>query len=800
MTTLNTISNRWPTFLHRCVISCCLLWLCLPALGAEQIEPSWRPNPLPTASASWPIVMADQRQVRVLLSQATSAQQVRLLLLLQQPQAALQAIDKLRTTQQQLRANANPFALLPYELLAKAALAKPLGASASLTDEQGFALVFAEHFRDLSDVEAHQASAFFVRDPSQNLVQLQQLHQQLNNTEQKTALPQTNAKTKALQLDYFVAYADYYLLSKAWQWALPLLAADRHRRYQIVSDVQIPTQDGVVVSAIIVRSKKKTAPAPVILSASIYANDAVYLQHAIAAAARGYVGVVSFSRGKRTSTATITPYENETSDVSAVINWLSRQPWSDGRVGMYGGSYLGYTQWAAVRELPAALKTIVPAAAAMPGQGLPMENNIFLNANYAWPFFVSNGRYDDPKAYSRHNDREVNRRWYQSGRAYRDIDQLAGEQFTGQPNPWLQKWLQHPAYDQYWQAMVPTAMDYKKLKIPVLSLTGYYDDGQISALQYVKSHYANNAAAEHYVVIGPYDHLTAQHGTNELLLRGYPLDPVAHLSPLDLTFSWFDYVFKGKAKPALLQDYVNYQLMDDNSWRHAPSLAALQQKSQRFYFAPKQQAELLQLTQQVPTSHCATEVCILATQIVDFSDRKQSYNQHYYPWPLLQAAFKPANGLVLQTAPFEQPMIYAGHLTASLRLRLNKKDVDLGLTLFEVRPDGQYFHLGYLLGRASYASDPAKRQLLTPAAVQTVRLQYGRMNGKKIAKGSRLLLLANINLNPDSQINYGTGREVSDETIQDAADPLQLEWLTGSFVELPIRPWTPTSSETASSE
>ena len=71
---------------------------------------------------------------------------------------------------------------------------------------------------------------------------------------------------------------------------------------------------------------------------------------------------------------------------------------------------------------------------------------------------------------------------------------------------------------------------------------------------------------------------------------------------------------------------------------------------------------------------------------------------------------------------------------------------------------------------------------------------------KKIAKGSRLLLLANINLNPDSQINYGTGREVSDETIQDAADPLQLEWLTGSFVELPIRPWTPASSETASSE
>ncbi|OBP16939.1 hypothetical protein A5320_01415 [Rheinheimera sp. SA_1] len=573
------------------------------------------------------------------------------------------------------------------------------------------------------------------------------------------------------------------MLSKVQQQAAPLVDADRNRRYHIDTKVLITTSEGIELSAIVVRSKSRSEPLPAVLSASIYADEAANLQHAITAAARGYVGVMSDSRGKRFSRARITPYENETKDVTAVIDWLSRQPWCDGRVAMYGGSYLGYTQWAAAKNLPKALKTIVPAAAAIPGQGLPMENNIFLNANYAWPFFVSNGRYDDNQAYRTHNDNEVNQRWYQSGRAYRDFDQIAG-----QANPWLQKWLQHPAFDSYWQSMVPTAAEYKNLHIPVLSLTGYYDDGQISALQYVRDHQRYNPTAEHYLVIGPYDHFGAQHGSNDVLLREYPLDKVAHLDVLALTFSWFDYVLKGQPKPALLKDKVNYQLMDDNSWQHAPSLAALASAPQRFYFAAKTTQGEYGLTTTKPTYDEAAKTAVIATQRIDFKDRSQSYNQHYYPWPLLQPAFVPENGLLLQTEPLLEAMELAGTFSASLLLRLNKKDVDLGLTLFEVTPEGRYFNLSYLLGRASFAKDPGQRQLLQPGKPQRVVLQRSRMIGKKIAKGSRLLLLANVNLNAFAQINYGTGGDVSAESIADAGEALKLEWLAGSYIELPLRP------------
>ncbi|MBU2180103.1 MAG: CocE/NonD family hydrolase [Gammaproteobacteria bacterium] len=758
---------------------------------ANTPVPAWQPRPLPSLEQGVQLTDKEQVIIRSLIAAAPKLQQLRLQLLLNENQTALTTLLQWRSEQQHQRANANPFALMQFELLARARLTK-------LDFKNALPLVFNEQISPLTDQQAHQATAFVSSNPAQHIELLQELHQQLRaeisqqsqletevNPPEKVVIgsdttPKVSEKAQAntiaeLQRRYFSAFADYYLLSPVLQLAEPLVNKDRQLRYIIDTQVMITTPAGIKLSAMVVRSKGQVLPQPAILTASIYADEKGNLRHAIAAAAHGYVGVVSDSRGKRLSTEKITPYENETADVSAVIDWLSRQPWCDGQVAMYGGSYLGFTRWAAAKNLPKALKTIVPAVAAIPGQGLPMENNIFLNANYAWPFYVSNGRYNDNKAYSAQDWDDVSERWYQSGRSYRDFDQ-----FAGQPNPWLQKWLQHPAFDGYWQSLVPNAAEYTKLKIPVLTLTGYYDDGQISALQYLKDHTANNPDAEHYLVIGPYDHFSAQHGTSATTLRDYQLDQVAHIDISALTFDWFDYVLKGKAKPKLLKDKINYQLMGTNRWAHAPSIAALSAQH-RFYFGDKT-AEGFYALQSAPTKKP-----VIAAQQIDFKDRSQSYNQHYYPWPIQQNAFTPDNGLALMSAPLPEEMEIAGTFSGELHIKINKQDVDLGLTLFEVTETGAYFHLSYWLGRASYANHPATRRLLKPGQAETVVFSRSRMTGKKIAKGSRLLLLANVNLNANAQINYGTGKDVSDETVADAAQPLLLEWLPQSFIDLPLR-------------
>lgn len=108
--------------------------------------------------------------------------------------------------------------------------------------------------------------------------------------------------------------------------------------------------------------------------------------------------------------------------------------------------------------------------------------------------------------------------------------------------------------------MVPTPVEYTKINIPVLSTTGYYDGSQIGAIQYFKLHTKYNKNANHYFVIGPYDHWGGQRKPAKNLM-GYEIDSIANISMMTLAYDWLDYILKGKPKPELLKNKFNYQVM-----------------------------------------------------------------------------------------------------------------------------------------------------------------------------------------------------------------------------------------------
>jgi uncharacterized protein len=127
-----------------------------------------------------------------------------------------------------------------------------------------------------------------------------------------------------------------------------------------------------------------------------------------------------------------------------------------------------------------------------------------------------------------------------------------------------------------------------------------------------------------------------------------------------------------------------------------------------------------------------------------------------------------------------------GLFSATLRALVNKKDLDLAVVLYEAMPDGKYFHLSSTVQRASYAADMSRRQLLTPGKVATIRLDRTLLVSRQLSKGSRLLVVVDVNRGPFAQVNYGTGRDVSDESIVDAKEPLRVEWFNDSYIEVPI--------------
>jgi uncharacterized protein len=556
----------------------------------------------------------------------------------------------------------------------------------------------------------------------------------------------------------------------------PLLRSDAERRYVIRDDVLIATPNGGQISAVVVRKRGVTARQPAALVFTIYADPVDYVRRMQYAASRGYVGVAAFTRGKARSPNRIVPYEYDGRDADAVIEWIARQPWSNGKVGMYGGSYNGFTQWAALKHPPAALKTIVPYVANNPGDGLPMENNVFLLVNYPWAFYVTGNKFTDDAAYADPRRRNVAALWYASGRRYRDVDKV-----DGKPNPWYRRWLAHPSYDAFWQGMLPYKDEFARITIPVLTFTGWYDDGQNSALNFVRDHYAFNPRAEHYVVVGPWDHLGTQGTVKPAVLRGYAIDPVAQLDTTKLTFEWFDYVLRGARKPTLLQDKINYEVMGANVWRHAPSLDRMSPSRLRLYLTTRRTARDAYVLSPAPPVKQPGRL----VQRVDFADRK-TQNNDSYPFPIVGKKPNLSNGFQLLTAPFTVPATISGRFTGTIKLEMNKRDVDVGVVLYELMPDGRLFQLSYYIGRASYAADPTKRRLLRPGVPQTLAFTDSRAVSRRVQAGSRLLLTLNVNKNSHAQINYGTGKDVSDEDIRDAAVPLQIEWLTGTSFTIPI--------------
>ncbi|WP_104733786.1 CocE/NonD family hydrolase [Hanstruepera ponticola] len=563
------------------------------------------------------------------------------------------------------------------------------------------------------------------------------------------------------------------------------------KAYLVQDSVLITTRDGAKVSAIIVRSKAEIKPQPAILFHTIYTRTED-INRAYEAADKGYIGVVSYTRGKHLSPNEITPYVHEGQDVYDVIDWIAKQAWSNSKVGMYGGSYAGFVQWASMKEaVHPALKTIVPSVAAAPGIAEPMENGVYFNFHYPWWHYVTNNKTLDTVSYyngKRWNDLYFN--WYTEGVAYKRLDSLDGE-----PNPGFNETLEHPTFDAYWKNMtLYNQADFSKIDIPILSTTGYYDGGQFGTMHYLKSHYQYNPNAEHYLLIGPYSHFGAQELPEKHIL-GYDIDPVAQIDIKNLIFEWFDYIFKDAQKPALLQDKINYQVMGANTWKHAASLDNMATDSLQVYFSNHRSGVAFKSTYDTGNlgvnEHFSLSESADATnyiqQIIDLSDRSQ------FSWNLsgdrsiVSETLTVGQGFSFATEPFDEDVEITGAIRGVLNVSINKKDFDCNVLLYEQTAEGKFFSLTLpFTTRASMSQDKEHRNLLTPNEKTAIPISNFRMTSKKLKKGSRLVVVINGIKHPFSQINYGTGKAVSDETIQDAGEPLEIKWYADSFLTIPI--------------
>jgi predicted acyl esterase len=242
---------------------------------------------------------------------------------------------------------------------------------------------------------------------------------------------------------------------------------------------------------------------------------------------------------------------------------------------------------------------------------------------------------------------------------------------------------------------------------------------------------------------------------------------------------------RGAKKPSLLKDKINYEVMGANEWRHAPSLEKMSSQTLTLYLTDVKTTDRYQsvdnyrLAQEKPSKPGFLE------QTVDFADRKTT-NNDYYPSLIVGRQPDLSSGYVFVSEPFEEPVSINGIFSGEIKAAINKKDMDVGVVFYELMPDGKLFQLSYFLGRASYAKDMTVRNLLTPGKVESIPFDRTRMVSRQLSRGSRLFVTLNVNKGTFEQINYGTGKDVSDESISDAKEPLMIKWRTDSYVKIPI--------------
>jgi putative CocE/NonD family hydrolase len=553
--------------------------------------------------------------------------------------------------------------------------------------------------------------------------------------------------------------------------------------------VKIPLRDGVTLNATIYKPHAKREPLPVICTMTPYIAD-TYHDRAMYFARKGFVFALVDVRGRGNSGGQFEPFANDARDGHDVVEWLAKQPWCVGKVGLWGGSYAGFNQWAAAKEFPPHLTTIVPAASAHPGVDFPAPGNIFSSYDIQWLTFTS-GVTPNVKLFgessfwiSKFRERYLNHI------PFRQLDALVGN-----PSPHFQNWLRHRTPDDYLDAMAPSQADYAKLDLPILTITGHYDGDQPGAMTYYRRHMdhgTQRARDRHYLIMGPWDHAGTRTPTEEV--AGLKFGKASLLDLNDLHRQWYEWTMKNGPRPSFLQKRVAYYVAGAEEWKFADSLEAIPAKSASFYLTSPGGAadDVFRSGKLSPTRPADSPPATYSYDPLDVRpaelEKEPSKNGLLDQRGVLNLF---GNGLVYHTEPFAEATEITGYLKLVTWIELDVPDTDFAVSVYEIKPDGSSIALADDAKRARYRHSLRKEELVEPGSIERYEFNTFRYFSRRLEKGSRLRVVFSSPNSIHVEKNFNSGREVADETGKDARTAhvkLYQDADHSSFLEVPVVP------------
>jgi len=540
--------------------------------------------------------------------------------------------------------------------------------------------------------------------------------------------------------------------------------------------VLVPMRDGIHLAANVFRPDG-IAAIPTILIRTPYGKGLAPNSNQQAFVDHGYAVVVQDVRGRYESKGTFSPLRQESPDGDDTLNWIAKQPWSDGKIGMQGGSYLGIVQWR-----------------------VALLNNPHLKALFPW---VSGDDDYRDRFYSTGGAMKLGHRLLWMEENLRDYE-LAEPDFrkyiwtlplrradvaaAGRHSTSFQNALNHPDYDSFWQSL-SIQQQLKNLKIPVFSVGGWYDNYVESDLEAFTTLRKNSNLNR--IMIGPWPH--------DLMAKfpGVDFGPDARVGLRRVQFDWFDHWLKGKETPGLSTPPVQIFVMGINQWRGENEWPLSRTQFTRFYLESGGKANSLDgdgaLSQQLPPrfrKEPPDKFVYDPRNPVRTHGGAVCCNPAVFPWgPIDQRPVEKRNDvLVYTTEPLTQDLEVTGTIQVTLFASSSAPDTDFSAKLVDVFPDGLARNLADGLQRARYRNSPSKQEFLTRGEIARFRIDAG-VTSNVFRKGHRIRVEISSSNFPRFDRNPNTGRAIADETELKPADQVVYhDRKHASYILLPVIP------------
>lgn len=489
---------------------------------------------------------------------------------------------------------------------------------------------------------------------------------------------------------------------------------------------------------------------------------------------RGYALVAQDTRGREDSEGEWVPFIHEKEDGDDTLNWIAEQTWSDGNVGMIGGSYGGYVQWAAAASGNRHLKAIVSlVTAGSPFIDIPRKGGIVMSGALAWVFMMSQQR-TDFNALSRDDWEEV-----LSIRPMKDIPAKA----LGKDIHFWNEWMKHPNNDCFWQK-ADWSLYGENISAASLIISGWYDDdgaGTTQAWEMVEKHGIENRR----LILGPWYHQAnsarqihnIQFGNNSIR---YDIDL--------LYLRWFDRFLKNIDNGVEKESRVQYYMVGENEWKESAKWPPEEVEYTNLYIHSSGNANTSlgdgYLNFEAQCSEKEDSYTFdprhPAPYLIDVSENECSVPENYREVEMREDV------LVYTSEPLKEDIVIAGDIYATLYASSSAKDTDWIVRLTEVDEEGNSIRLSDGIIRARYRNSFENPELLKPGKIEKYEIKMSKI-ANVFKKNHRIRVSVTSGAKNLAFPNHNTGNDpAADIEMVKAVQRVYHDEKNPSHVKLPV--------------